>query len=240
MRRDHRPYWMHRLWEAWENAWAQHFLAPHFEALGEHAKIVRPWNVEVFGPNVRAGRAIHIVSRRDQPVSFTVWSPKDAPGRIEIGDCCFFAGGVRLLAAQSITVGDGALFAKNTTISDSDWHGLYDRIDPRPSAKPVVLGRNVWVGDGAFIGKGVTIGDNAVVAARAVVIKDAPANTVVAGSPARVVKQLDPHGPFKTRMEMLGDPEGLEKFMEAAYAEALKGNSTLGWLRTKLFPRRTD
>lgn len=240
MRRDHRPYWMHALWEAFENAWAGRFLAPHFEALGPHPKIVRPWNVEVFGPNVRAGRAIHIVSRRDQPVSFTVWSPQDAPGRIEIGDCCFFAGGVRVLAAQAITIGDGALIARNVTLSDSDWHDLYDRIDPRPASAPIVIGRNVWIGDGAFVGKGVTIGDNAVIAARAVVTKDIPANTVAAGIPAAPVKTLDPDGPYKTRMDMLGDPEGLNAFMENAYKDALKGNSTLGWLRSKVWPRRGD
>jgi hypothetical protein len=62
----------------------------------------------------------------------------------------------------------------------------------------------------------------------------------VAGSPAKVVKQLDPDGPFKTRMEMLGDPQSLNDFMETAYADALKGNSTLGWLRSKLFPERGD
>lgn len=240
MRRDHRPYWMHSLWEAYENWWARRFLSPHFEALGEHAKVVRPWNVEVFGPNVRAGRAIHIVSRHDQPVSFTVWSPKDAPGRIDIGDCCFFAGGVRILAAGSITIGDGALLAKNVTLTDSDWHDVYNRVDPRPSHKPVVLGRNVWLGDGAFVGKGVTIGDNAIVGARAVVTKDVPANTIVAGIPATKVGELDPDRPFETRMSLLGDPAGLNAFMEAAYKEALEGNSTLGWLRTKLFPRRGD
>lgn len=240
MRRDHRPYWMHSLWEAYENAWVRHFLAPHFEALGGHAKVVRPWNVEVFGPNVHAGRAIHIVSRRDQPVSFTVWSPREAPGRIDIGDCCFFAGGVRILAAGAITIGDGALLARNVTLTDCDWHGLYDRIDPAPPHKPVTLGRNVWIGDGAFVGKGVTIGDNAVVAARAVVTKDVPANTVVAGVPARPVSHLDPDGPFKTRMTLMGDVEGLNAFMEAAYREALQGNSTLGWLRSKFFPRRGD
>jgi len=240
MRRDHRPYWMHRLWEAWENAWTGHFLAPHFEALGPDPKVVRPWNVEVFGPNVCAGRAIHIVSRRDQPVSFTVWSPPEAPGEIVIGDCCFFAGGVRVLAAGSIRIGDGGLFAKNVTITDCDWHGLYDRIDPKPQPSPVAIGRNVWAGDGAFIGKGVTIGDNAVIAARAVVVKDVPENAVVAGAPAHVVKTLDPDGPFKTRMEMLGDPKALNAFMEDAYKQALAGNSTLGWLRTKLFPRRGD
>lgn len=240
MRRDHRPFWMHSLWEDFENAWTRHFLAPHFEALGEHPKVVRPWNVEVFGPNVRAGKAIHIVSRRDQPVTFTVWSPKDAPGTITLGDCCFFAGGVRLLAAGSITVGDGALMARNVTITDCDWHGKYNRVDPAPPFEPVVLGDNVWLGDGAYVGKGVTIGDNAIIAARAVVTKDVPANTVVAGVPARQVGQLDPDGPFESRMSMLEDTEGLNAFMQTAYKQTLAGNSTLGWLRSKLFPRRGD
>ncbi len=39
---------------------------------------------------------------------------------------------------------------------------------------------------------------------------------------------------------MLGDAEGLDRFMKAAYRDQLKGNSTLGWLRSKLFPRRGD
>lgn len=240
MRRDHRPYWMHSFWEQFENWWTGHFLKAHFESLGPNPKVVRPWNVEVFGPNVHAGQAIHVVSRRDQPVSFTVWSPKEAPGEIRIGDCCFFAGGVRILAAQSISIGDGALIAKNVTMSDSDWHDVYDRIDPRPPSKPIKIGRNVWIGDGAYIGKGVTIGDNAVVGARSVVTKDVPANTVVAGQPAKPVKTLDPDGPFKTRMEMLGDPEGLDRFMQAAYREQLRGNSTLGWLRSKVWSKPGD
>ena len=240
MRHDHRPYWMHALWEQFENAWTRHFLKPHFESLGDHAKVVRPWNVEVFGPNVHAGKAIHIVSRRDQPVSFTVWSPADAPGEIHIGDCCFFAGSIRILAAERIVIGNAALLAKSVTITDSDWHGLYDRTTARPPSAPVIIGDNVWIGDGAFIGKGVTIGDNAVIGARSVVTRDVPANTVVAGAPAKTLKTLDPDGPFKTRMEMLGDAEGLERFMQAAYREQLGGNSTLGWLRSKFFPRRGD
>ena len=185
MRHDHRPYWMHALWEQFENAWTRHFLEPHFESLGGHAKVVRPWNVEVFGPNVHAGQAIHIVSRKDQPVSFTVWSPSDAPGEIHIGDCCFFAGGIRILAAEKIVIGNAALLAKSVTITDSDWHGLYDRITARPPSAPVIIGDNVWIGDGAFVGKGVTIGDNAVIGARSIVTKDVPANTVVARRPGR-------------------------------------------------------
>ena len=240
MRKDHRPYWMHAAWERFENAWTQHFLAPHFEALGDHAKIVRPWNVEVFGPHIRVGQGVHIVSRRDQPVSLTVWSPPERQGHITLGECCFLAGGVRLLAAGSIEIGDGALLAKSVTITDCDWHGLYNRVDPAPPFKPVKIGQNVWIGDGAFIGKGVTIGDHAVIGARSVVTRNVPAYAVVAGQPAREVKYLDPEGPFKTRMDLMGDITGLDRFMDHAYRDSLAGNSTLTWLRTKLFPRRGD
>lgn len=56
---------------------------------------------------------------------------------------------------------------------------------------PVVIGNNVWIGSNATILPGVTIGDNAVVAAGAVVTKDVPVNTVVAGVPAKIMKRID-------------------------------------------------
>ena len=65
MRRDHRPYWMHRFWERFENRWARHFLLPHFDAVGRDPKIVRPWHVEVFGPNITAGDHLHIIANLD-------------------------------------------------------------------------------------------------------------------------------------------------------------------------------
>lgn len=56
--------------------------------------------------------------------------------------------------------------------------------------KPIVIKRNAWIGAGATILPGVTIGENAVVAAGALVSRDVPPNTVVAGVPAKVVKDL--------------------------------------------------
>jgi acetyltransferase-like isoleucine patch superfamily enzyme len=56
--------------------------------------------------------------------------------------------------------------------------------------KPVIIHQNAWIGAGATILPGVTIGENAIVAAGAVVSRDIPANTVVAGIPAKVVKQI--------------------------------------------------
>ena len=52
-----------------------------------------------------------------------------------------------------------------------------------------MIGDNVWIGDKATVLPGVTIGDGAVIAANAVVTKDVPAFTVVAGNPARIIKQ---------------------------------------------------
>jgi acetyltransferase-like isoleucine patch superfamily enzyme len=56
--------------------------------------------------------------------------------------------------------------------------------------KPIVVKRNAWIGAAATILPGVTIGENSVVAAGAVVNKDVPPNTVVAGVPAKIVRQL--------------------------------------------------
>jgi maltose O-acetyltransferase len=59
------------------------------------------------------------------------------------------------------------------------------------TAKPVMIGKNVWIGGAAVILPGVTIGDNAVVGAGSVVTKDVAANTVVAGNPAKVIRKIE-------------------------------------------------
>ena len=59
------------------------------------------------------------------------------------------------------------------------------------SKGPVIIGNDVWIGDKATILPGVTIGDGAVIAANAVVTKDVPAYSVVAGNPAKIVKQAE-------------------------------------------------
>ena len=58
-------------------------------------------------------------------------------------------------------------------------------------AKPIVIEENVWIGGGAILLPGVRIGRNAVVGAGAVVSRSVPANTVVAGNPARVIREIE-------------------------------------------------
>lgn len=67
-------------------------------------------------------------------------------------------------------------------------------------AKPIRIGQRAWIATEAFVGPGVTIGEESVVAARAVVVKDVPPYTVVAGNPARRIKQRDRTG-FERQIE---------------------------------------
>lgn len=60
----------------------------------------------------------------------------------------------------------------------------------QPLPAPIRIGKKVWIGANATVVPGVSIGDGAVIAAGAVVTKDVPARTVVAGVPAKVVKEI--------------------------------------------------
>ena len=112
---------------------------------------------------------------------------------VEIGDRTLLNNDVCVRSeGPGITIGRDGLFGTGVQIFDSDFHHT-DRALRRSATHPtdrVVIGDDVWVGANAMILKGVTIGDGAVVAAAAVVTRDVPARVVVAGNPARVVREL--------------------------------------------------
>ena len=127
-------------------------------------------------------------------------------GKCTVGDFTLLNGAL-IMAEERIDIGSHCLVSWNVGIADSDFHPLepaqrlidaqalapfFKDRPPRPKLKtaPVKIGDNVWIGMGAVILKGVTIGDNSVVAAGAIVTKSIPANTIVAGNPAEVVKKF--------------------------------------------------
>ena len=88
-----------------------------------------------------------------------------------------------------IEIGRGTIISDDVMIHDSDNHLIkYEGRNNNLSTKPIIIGDHVWIGKNALILKGVHIGDGAVVAAGSVVVKDVPANTLVAGNPAEVKK----------------------------------------------------
>ena len=106
---------------------------------------------------------------------------------LTLGAGVFINMGCRFQDAGGITIGDGTLIGHGSTVVTLN-HGNDParRADMTPA--PVVIGRKVWLGASVTVVPGVTIGDGAIVGAGAVVTRDVPADTIVAGVPAKVVR----------------------------------------------------
>lgn len=128
-------------------------------------------------------------------------------GRVELGEYALVHG-ARIICDAEVIIGDYALISWNVVLMDS-YRVPSDPLKRRreleliPSrelrqacaevpARPVHIGRNVWIGFDACILPGVRIGEGSVVGAKSVVAENVPPFTVVAGNPARVIRQLNP------------------------------------------------
>lgn len=124
--------------------------------------------------------------------SFTLFPPfyTDFGKNIHIGENVFINAGCKFQDQGGIEIGDDALIGHNVVMAT-----LNHAEDPsdRGSMIPgkITLGKNVWIGSNATILAGTTIGEGAIIAAGAVVTKDVPANTVVGGVPAKVIKKIE-------------------------------------------------
>ena len=116
---------------------------------------------------------------------------------ITIGNHCNIGAYNQISSIGSIVIGDGLLTGRFVIITDNNHGELSETDNHYPPAKrelrskgEIVIGRNVWIGDKATILSNVHIGDGAIVAANAVVTKDVPEGALVAGIPAKVVKEV--------------------------------------------------
>jgi len=216
----------------------KHYLEPQLAALGPHPYIVKPWHIELFGGPISIGSHITLLGCSDKKTRLTVWAEEKDIDGITIGDHVLLSPGVRISAANSITIGDSCMLASHAYITDSDWHGIYDRSLPPSEKSRVVLEENVWIGDSAIVCKGVTIGKNSIIGAGSVVTSDIPANVIAAGNPARVVRELDKDRDMITRKDRYSDTEKMNQVLDASEKEFLEGNTLWGWLRTFFFPQR--
>jgi acetyltransferase-like isoleucine patch superfamily enzyme len=236
MRDDLRPYWVKRAYLSYRRWYVEYFLRPECASLGDFSTFMKPRYVIISGPNIHIGDCFTAVAEPMHRVEIGVWGREAGAGTIRIGRAVLMSPGSRISASDEIIIGDGVMMANGTYVTDSDWHTVYDRTQRDDTPTPVRIGNNVWLGDHATVLKGVTIGDNSVVAARAVVTRDVPANVIVAGNPAKVVKELDPERKMVTRLDYFADPAGQLRFFDAVDRQVLKGNSFWRWLWSQLYP----
>ncbi|WP_432404177.1 sugar O-acetyltransferase [Wukongibacter sp. M2B1] len=123
--------------------------------------------------------------------TFSMFPPfyTDCGKNISVGKNVFINSGCRFQDQGGITIGDGVLIGHNVVLAT-----LNHDIDPNKRSMmhpaPIVIGKNVWIGANATVVSDVTVGDGAIVAAGAVVTRDVPANVIVGGVPAKIIKKI--------------------------------------------------
>jgi acetyltransferase-like isoleucine patch superfamily enzyme len=219
--------------------YVRHFLKPQFKFLGKGGTYFKPRYIKVFGENVSIDNYPTLIGASDALIQFTSWNIGDHEGEIKIGKYCLITPGVRIMSAKSIIIGDACMIAHGAYISDADWHGIYDRAEPVGNTKPVIFEDNVWIGDSAIICKGVRIGKNSIIGAGAVVTKNVPPNSIFAGNPAKLVKELKKKD-FNTRKDFFKDPIKLANDFDSLDRYSLSKNSFLGWLKSLVMPDKSN
>lgn len=109
---------------------------------------------------------------------------------IRVGRNVFINQNCTMYDLGGIDIGDDVLIGPNVSLITSGHPVEPSRRRDGVTAAPIAIGANVWIAAGATIIGGVTIGENAVVAAGSVVTRDVPADTLVGGNPARVIRSI--------------------------------------------------
>lgn len=108
-------------------------------------------------------------------------------GHLEVGNNVFINHGSSIVSSAHVRIGADCLVGTHVMVMDCDFHRVEDKAWDT-TGRPIVIEDRVWLGNHSIVLKGVTVGHDAVVAAGAVVTRDVPPRSVVAGNPARVVR----------------------------------------------------
>jgi len=174
------------------------FVSRRFEvfALGSGTEVL-PWRI-------RGARRCHLTIGNDSLMKGNLVFEKENAS-LSIGDRCFIGKGLVSIAAD-IEIGDDVMLSWGVTITDHNSHSLkfsgrqFDVLNWHSGHKDwsmvdiqkVVVEDKAWIGFNAILLKGITIGEGAIVGAGSVVTKDVPPFTIVAGNPAKIIRELGP------------------------------------------------
>ncbi|MFI5025402.1 MAG: acyltransferase [Solirubrobacterales bacterium] len=131
-------------------------------------------------------------------------------GVVEIGEKTVMGQECTISAYQRVRIGAQCVIADRAMFIDFD-HGVVEIERPIRSQgiykRDVEVGSNVWIGYGACILRGVRVGDNSIVGTNSVVTRDVPANAVVAGIPARIIRMREAPKDLRWPKPVEPDPE---------------------------------
>lgn len=117
----------------------------------------------------------------------------DAATRVRIGRMCWINSSCTLDASADVTIGDYVAFGQEVMVlTNTHQIGPPDGRAGASMNLPVTIGNGCWLGARSVVLPGIEIGSGAVVAAGSVVTKSVPANALVGGTPARLIRMLDP------------------------------------------------
>ena len=151
----------------------------------------------IGGKYIEIGHGVHIHGDTILSAYSEFAGSKFLPS-IFIGDNCNLGPRAHITAINRVVIGAGTLTGRDLTVTDhahgqvSDREQLLEAPNRRLlySKGEVAIGRNVWIGDKVTVLPGVHIGDGAIIGAGSVVTGDVPAYAVVAGNPARIIRNL--------------------------------------------------
>ena len=199
--------------------------------------ILNPQHLKIFGKNISIGDYATLICSSDKKIDISTWQTDKLNGSISLGNYILISPGTSIRSAESIDIGDSTMIASDVVITDSDWHGIYDRTDYVATPKPVKIHKNVWIGERSIILKGTQIGENSIIGAGSVVHGDIPPNSVYAGNPAKEVKKLD-GGSFVTREELFNDSSTYLQDLNIIEENMLGNNSFFGWIKSMFWPKK--
>ena len=112
-----------------------------------------------------------------------------AGGRLVIGNNVFINYGASIVASNLVQIGNDCLIGTHVMVMDTDFHRVEDKAWDT-TGYPIIIEDRVWLGNRSMVLKGVRVGHDAVVAAGSIVTRDVPPRTLVAGVPARVIREF--------------------------------------------------
>lgn len=163
----------------------------HMHEMAQRARrITSQMNNEYRTPNEMRELFFELIGQ-EVDEGFGLFPPFNADygQNIKVGKNVFINSGCCFQDQGGIEIGDNVLIGQQVVIATLN-HDLNAERRANMLPAPVKIGNRVWVGAHATILSGVTVGDNSVIAAGAVVTKDVPPNVVVAGVPAKIIKQI--------------------------------------------------